>query len=461
MELLVIPNKSDYGIAWCIDYALKMTELGRAVTILDLSNYQFRYRKISKRIYEKLLNKRPILKLLKLLIKQGILEETFEKKKVELSHPTPPCFSDVIESTIRSVYAFEFGSNSIRIDDIDRSVVVGETEIFNKIYQIVHQKILELKPDKVVTVNGRFVVDSAAILAARKLNVTASMLERTSENYSYYSEQYVSSQSPSEVFEIINQVWERDSKVFTESQMEKIARDFFRRKGRFSSVDNFENFGIFNPFFLKNAAIFFPTSDHEFAIYNPYNSAKIFSESQELRFVRALNILKELGLEVIVRTHPHPVDSHVGAIEDKIWSDFCNIHDAHFISSTDPIDSYYLASKSAINIVGVSSIGAEIAYAGFPIVLIDESTYGFFLPELFAESDERLVQLLVARSRLLDYSRLNAWGYYMATGQNKMRFIEMTGTDSFIAFGKNWAVPRKRISHFLGFLIRTKKRLIR
>lgn len=460
MELVVIPNKSDYAIAWCVDYALSRIESGESIGIMDLSDFQLRYRYFGRRFLERALSKRPMIGLVKHLIRKGIFVQIKYKTITASMVKKPQNFSQMVEDTIKSAYAFDYGTSKIQISDIDQVKVAIESEIFETVYSTVIKTLEELKPSKLVTVNGRFVVDSAALLAARTIGIPSVMLERTSENFSYYSVHKVSSQSPREVYEIILQVWRRVINDGEKGTAEQISRNFFSVKSRFSRISRDFEDQKYSKEFLSNTAIFFPTSDHEFAIYNPTKIKSVGSDGQLSSFAKAIRILRDFGInDVIVRTHPHPDGSKVGLIEDSIWKEFCSQNDAHFIGSGSPIDSYYLASNSRLNIVSSSSLGAEISYAGYPVIFTDESTYGYLLSDFLATTEEELVDLISARPRNVDPSRLDPWGYYMATGENRLKYIEMDGTDSFKAFGKIWAVPRKNISKIIFFVVKMKQRL--
>ena len=460
MELLVIPNKSDYAIAWCIDYALSRIESGESIGIMDLSDLQLRYRFFGRRITERALSKKPMLGLVKHLIREEIFIQIKYETITASPVKKPLNFSQTLEDTIVSAYAFDYGTSEIQISDIDQTTVAIESEIFETVYATVLQTLEELRPTKLVTVNGRFVVDSAALLAARTIGIPSLMLEKTSENFSYYSIHSVSTQSPREIYEIILRVWNQVIDRNQEDAAKEISRNFFTSYSNFSKISPTFEDEKFSKKLLSKAAVIFPTSDHEFAIYNPTKIESLGSAGQLSTFAAAIRILRSFGIsDVIVRTHPHPVGSKVGLVEDSIWRQFCLENEAHFIASTNSTDSYYLASNSYLNLVGSSTIGAEISHAGYPVIFTDDSSYGYFLPEFLATTEEELVELIGARPKNVDPSRLDPWGYYMATGENRLKYIEMYGTDSFKAFGKIWAVPRKNISKIIFFVVKIKQRL--
>ena len=42
-KLVVIPNRSNYVLAWCLEYAINLKSLGHAVDLLDISRLNARY----------------------------------------------------------------------------------------------------------------------------------------------------------------------------------------------------------------------------------------------------------------------------------------------------------------------------------------------------------------------------------------------------------------------------------
>jgi len=445
VEIIVIPNRNDYGIAWCLEYGFEKISNGEQVAFVDFSREQYRYRKKSRYWIDRFVVRKPLINLYYQLVHKGKLREIPTLVGEKMSSQLMRSISVVADQAIKSSYAWNHGSSRVDLDALPKDLVEGEREIFLKVYASTVATIKKFSPSRVVTVNGRFVVDGAVVLAAKSLGVEYRLLERDSENLAYYAFFSISSQSDRDIQVHISESWKAAKGNKFLGRAQEIGRDYIVRKSKFrrtSSEVRLSHFGLTLKK-LSKSVVFFPTSDIEFSLEPSTQDSSENFKNQEDAFQSVVKVANKMGLEVIVRTHPHPKNSHIGAEEDRIWSDLCRRFGTQFISSTSEISSYDLAMHSWSNVVHGSSIGAEIAFESLPIILTGEESYSHLAPELVARTETDLERKIATRVAIIEPNRLLAWGYYLSTGSRLMQYFKMSSATNIYYNGTLWAVPRK------------------
>lgn len=106
-----------------------------------------------------------------------------------------------------SKYGAKFGSRYVTLDEIPPETVRFEEMFFNIAYEIVQDLVESLKIERLTTVNGRLVVSSAIVAAARNSDIPIQLLESVNALGDRY---YIYQRSPHDLREISeahNQLW--------------------------------------------------------------------------------------------------------------------------------------------------------------------------------------------------------------------------------------------------------------
>jgi len=461
MDLVVIPNRNDYGLVWCLEYAFERIQDGHQVEFLDLSREQYRYRKFSRYLMDRLIVKKSLLELFQGEVKAGRLSSVQLPKLPTIFKMESSWVCSFADRAILSSYAWEFGSSQFSLSQLPIETVNGERLQFQKIYSLVNRIIQDRQPNRVVTVNGRFLVDCAAVLAAKSQAVEYLVLESDSENRMYYAEFKTNSQSPIESQANILKVWDHGSHGIERDKAERIGLGYIQDKSKFKSIPGRQDLDFSIKHNLENSIVLFPTSDYEFSVFESENSESPNFTDQSSAFSAAVSIAKSLGLTAIVRVHPHARGSQVSIAEDSIWNKFAQEHEITFVSSTSSISSYFLAERAKVSVVHASSIGAEIAFNGLPVAITGDAGYSNLIQEVHAPNCERLRALLSSPKTITDNKVLAPWGFYMTTGLKPLKFFEMKQHTHILYQGTLWAIPRTRLIALINMVAILKRKILR
>jgi hypothetical protein len=346
----------------------------------------------------------------------------------------------VPEALLRSSYANEFGEQHFPIENLGKKRLNSENLSFYITNRIVLKICKEFEPTRIVTVNGRFVIDGAVVNIAKILELELHLLEATSENLGYLSISTISSQSVEENQKMINEVWKNRGEVlFRESGSRELENtiEFLRNKRK-----GYER-KIVNATLGKKYVTFFPTSDYEFAAHDQSERKSFFFPNQVDAVTAVAECCRESNMTLIIRAHPHVKGSILGQKEDQIWGGFASLHGCEYIPSTSSVNSYELANNAHVNFTYISTIGAEIAWLGLPIGILGETPYSPYVPELQASSNNDVRKLILSPKILKDNLKLLPWAYFMSTGHTALEFIEMHSVDEILFNGENMVRVRK------------------
>jgi hypothetical protein len=419
---------------------MQSLEQGDEVVIRDLSNLNARYNSITRWIYDSLLYKKSAIKAIKKLAIFHSLDFTKTPPLAfQRSMSSYEVDNSLFEGIVRSNFATEFGKKNFDLLEMPLNQLKDTKKSFYSSFAIAIEILNEIKPDLLVTVNGRFIVDGALLVATQQLNLEYRVLETTSESNEYYSILQISSQSFFEIQSQINEVWNQRGATELENSggilNKKLEIWFLKKRSNIVSTQLDSS--------LKSGfATFFPTSDFEFSILDFGRLEKGDFEDQVEAFKHFVNFSNNLGLGVKVRVHPHSSESNLSIIEDEIWRKLCQEYDAEFISSRSHVNSYILASQSDLCAVYNSTIGAEIAWLGLPVVILGPTAYSHLIPELTAFNISDLLEKKSSDFILGDRTKLFPWAYYMSTGQTKLRYVKLESADSIYFQGTSISQER-------------------
>jgi hypothetical protein len=435
--LVVIPNDSTYVAAWSLERCVQLNNMGFEVTCLDLSSldYLTSLGKI-RRMVNTLSYKNKWKSCMKILEKEEVFTSTkvrfpsFRFRKIKLSYFE----SSVLEGATLATFAWDFGSSQLSQAQISRKARERGRKIFEIALATVKDRVFTGRFDLITTVNGRGFADSAVMAVARQNHFPYELIEKTTENWGYFSIMKTTSQDCKEFSRIIQEIW--GSAREERSEMRKIGHEYFENKiFKTRTLGNAKKPKLLNDSQRPYVA-FFPGSDYELAAFPTSGREGTTFKSQYEAFACLAEACKELGLELVVRVHPHHRESVVGLTEDRIWRSCADAFGARMIGASDSSDSLELAINAHTNVVYESSIGAEIAYLGYPVILTAFATYAPFVPELQAFDSDSVKDLLVAPKTLTDNAMLIPWGYVMATGEIPINSFSMRSHDEIFFRGK-------------------------
>lgn len=427
--LVVIPNDSTYVAIWALERSVQLHEQGYKVTCLNLSSLDYLnvLGKI-RRVVNLITYRNRWTSAAGILAKEGkfLLKKpsliTTRKRRYLLTEDE----FEVFNKSLIASYAWDYGSSQVQKNMISARARRTGHRIFKAALLAVKREVRFGEFDLVTTINGRGFAESATIVAALEFKIRYEVLERVTDNWSYFAAMDTTSQDSAAISTIIERQWasadESEQAIFS-----KIGENYLRGKisrTKSSITSSFGEIVLDEPFI-----IFFPGSDYEVAAVPTTGSYLTTFKNQYEAFEALVTESKRFGIKVIVRVHPHVTGSRVGKVEDELWNKLALQFGVKVISSSNKIDSLNLASRAHTSVVYESSIGSEIAFLGLPLILTAQSTYAPFVPELQAFNAETMHSLIASRKIIRNPMSLVPWGYFMATGEILVRFFYMKNHD--------------------------------
>ena len=422
--LVVNSNRSSITYSWSLDYARQKREQGHDVFFMDaakLSGYyllnKFRWsldilsHKNSFPVFAKSFCKCEQIKYMRFTNSKNKVRNVVTEDLLELN------------DVLRSQFALWYGSQNIKIEEIPRKMLQSEIRSYKSSRLALLNIIDKLDVEKLVTINGRFTIEKAVFDLGKELNLPVSFLESLSENPEKYEEFDISPHSIVEANQKILSQWQNDNHLNPEITK---AIAITHMEERTSPNWKWKNPGPMSVNISDPYIAFFPTSDFEFSILNIEENLK--PKLTQFEVVASLSkIAKGQGLRVVVRGHPQPKEKHVGKVEDEIWSTFCSNNGVEFISSFDSCDSLELAKNAYRNVVYYSSIAAEIAYLGYPVIATAPSIYKDSIPSITMETFNELEVFIKKVPSGIPKDSVYPWAYYMKNGGISNKTFEVEG----------------------------------
>ena len=283
------------------------------------------------------------------------------------------------------------------------------------------------------TVNGRTFFDSCAIQVAKEYEIPYRAIEKTSENWQFYSLQRISTHSTLEVQEKVSIFWDRWLRKQTVDKTSLIVSEYFKKNSNEKSnpwmaLQTLKPENISN---LSKTAIFFTSSDYEYSVHADPRDMDLEFRNQIAAFRALAEQSKKIGLEVAVRVHPHIGSIIIEKRLNEIWEKECKRVGARLVEANCGINSMQLAKKAFTNVVYVSNIGAEMIYYNLPLIILGKTSYSHLVPEICATDSSSLFQLLKSRS-VLSIDRIFPWVIYRQFGEVKLEnFIIRSASEVF------------------------------
>jgi hypothetical protein len=455
---------------FCLEHAVALSVSGAQVSILDLSNLNPKvFRRQFWRFALGIMQKNRMADIKKSLSKDYGINLVKNSINMRSTHSWPMTKerNEIFQSAMASKYSNLTGRRDTRLDEIEEEVVILERLFFTSTIKLISKLQKQFNFHEIVTVNGRYVVDGAVVQACRELNVKYSLIEASGSIPGLYDVYKVSPHDIPSLQQLHMQMWNEsreDRNVIAERGLlkKKMGLDNPGSNFRASFTEEFKNK---NPSEFTKLAVFFPSSDREFAIFPEFNWRNSFGGSQSEAFVAFSRIAKTHGYEVIVRVHP--VDSKApkklqdqfANIEDRIWRKLCESTDAKIIESRSPISSYDLMSKADLCATYASSIAIECILAGKPTLILGEAEISHCVPEICAFNDVDLASLFKVGIPIVSKEALYPYGYWLESAGRHPQFFKFI-SDEEVYFNEKlvndlriWAKPihalKRRINAFV------------
>ena len=367
-----------------------------------------------------------------------------------------------------SKYSNTTGRRDTRLEEIDNKVVEIERYFFNSTVDLVSHLQNQLHFNEIITVNGRYIVDGAVVQACRESQVKCSLIESASSSAGKYAVYRISPHDIPSVQEMHKELWDgagpgRDQVAERGLQKKLSGQDSpgFNYRANFT-----EKFNTDQELSGVKTAVFFPSSDREFAIFPEFIFQESFGGSQSEAFLAFSRIAKANGYRVIVRVHPvnskapKELQDRFAEIEDGIWGELCKMSGAEIIGSRSPISSYDLIDKANLCATYASSISIECILAVKPTLILGESEISYCVPEICAFNELELASKFNKQIPVIDRAALYPYAFWLESAGKKLQLFEFI-SDHEVYFDTNlvneyklWAKPiialRNRMASVIG-----------
>jgi hypothetical protein len=455
MILIVLPSHYPFVIATCLEFALKELAQGKQVAIVNFSWLDSKFINNRKRKFLANYTYRPRI--------DYVISEWCKKHKVKLLEFEVTDFINEISSirtdsfiyehfvrAIRSTHAKSFGSIGFDLTEFPQDELESNLQGFLLVQLIMRsltQSFLEISNLRVVTVNGRFNIDSSVVLFCKINRIKYTVLESGLSGWNKYLEFESSIQSISELRMLMNNTWQRDvlaGKVDGKALATEHMNNRLNSRWRWSASSTAN---VLDKSAVGNYGVFFPSSNWEFGIFDHELSEQSQQVSQAEAFQWFTEYCNKNGLKPIVRVHPHPESLAIADLENQIWEDRIEKHKGVLVKSNGDINSHKLAENATINVVHQSSIGAELLWSGRPTVITGVTLYSELVPEFVVKTNLEFESRLQASCILKDPERLLPWAYFMEFGGNDFTHFKVLD-DNFINYhnrkfiSKNWLINK-------------------
>lgn len=247
-----------------------------------------------------------------------------------------------------------------------------------------YQVIEDMQPDQILIFNGRHFENRPFLNVGQKKKIPVSCYEnigsfRSGENFSYMEYENDIPQSLKIASKMIAEMWDDKSCSIEEKKQKAIAFYERRRNGipagdRVYTQHQIRSMLPKNWDSAKRNIVIFNSSEDEFASLDKDFTENNLFESQIKAWEFLFSNIQTPDYHFYLRVHPNlaqiPYAYHISLYELEQ-----KYHNVTIISPLDQVSSYALMEAAEKIIVAGSTMGAEAAYSGKPVILIASAFY--------------------------------------------------------------------------------------
>jgi hypothetical protein len=434
--LVVSPDWGNFWNLYCLEYAVQQRKLGHEIVLLDLSELNsVLTRKKFLKFWIKLTKRNRMDQIVRFETERfGIKLETRapKKNKGNNSFNFDAEREKVFLRLIASKFSFVTGTRNTTPSDLSKKEIQFQRLFFLNTLEFVYEVVKKYRISKVVTVNGRYVVDGAVVQASRELGIELSLLESaspvTGKFFEYKSSPHDLEDLMKEQIRFWNEADDRKNLVAENGLQLKYqgkALSGFAWKDSEKQIPYFRASGI-----LKLLA-YFPSSDREFAAFPEFDRINSFGGNQETAFKILAKAARALGYSITIRVHPQNILSPIQSqkqfakIDNTIWEKLATEFGCEIISSESQISSQSLMAAADLNVTYASSIVVESILLNKPTLILGNAEQSFYLEECCAFDEELLIEKLRNPIQIVDSTKLYPWSYWMMNAGNTFELFDV------------------------------------
>lgn len=305
----------------------------------------------------------------------------------------------------------------------------------------------EIKPNQIHFFNARYFQWRPPYDLALSKHIDAVSWEHTYDDKRKSVKTVFHNSTPHNIhnyYKTYTQLWEEA--LVPMAEKERIGREFFekRRKGIAAAdrvyIGNQQKGRMPKDWDAsKKNIVIFNSSDDEFAaVGDEYDSLSVFpTQYQGIRYI--LDATKyDKDIHVYLRIHPNlskvPYRWHTELLKLSEMYDHITV-----IPGTDSISTYDLMDGAEKVVVFGSTMGAESAYWGKPVILLAGGVY-YYSDICYKPKDKKeLNKLLHDRLEPRDNTDAIKFGFYMLYRDPNMRYRYINFDNEYLhAFGREW-----------------------
>lgn len=442
---VVIP---DWGKAWtiyCLEYAVFLKSKGFEVSLIDLSLYNLNVKNPKRFLFRELiLKKSNLFSISRTICHNNQIPFYRFTKVINISKASllQKEREQVFEKAMTSKYANITGLRNTTIDLIDKKTVQIERKLFySTLYQL--EDLYSDANIQLVTVNGRYVIDSAVVQYARENSLPIFLLEGVSAFPNRFE---IFEKSPHD----LENSREKHLALWNNAgpDREIIAKKGLNRKisgndsPGFNWRGDFEETAIIPSANDKRSAVYFPSSDREFSIFPEYVYQTSFSGDQHEAFRVFSRLARENDFEIIIRVHPVnkmaplSIQNAYAKVEDDIWNTLGAESGALVIHAKSPISSYELMKHADLVVTYASSISIESLLLGKNTLVLGEFEFSYLFPDFCAHNELQIRNRLISNKPNFSVEALYPYGYWLERGGAALELFNFVSDDELYYQGK-------------------------
>lgn len=465
MTHLIILGKKVNTWAWGLEEALRLSDLGVNVTILD-----FGTDKISKTNPRSLFQTRVLdssgIKSIpwnSYLAKEDLKNLATETREVirliaKSKNWNVFEYRDLpVGRILMSSYARTEGARSFPLHHVP---VTMQYSIINQVLMAYYAfSNLNFNIEKVILSNGRGPIDATILAMSRHRNIQTLALESGGTNSRYFVYKNSPHFSP-DWWQAIKD----KTKLMDETQINAASNAYWKNKlkgiDEISNRDWSKEFDSNSlPANLPNKFIvYFCTSEHEVPAFDDFEDPRPEFKNQQEAVNALAKICSEMGLPLVVKRHPNSVSKKGIDNEKSLWSWAENSKGILYLGPDSRVDSYALMRRSYAVLTYKSSTGIEAAALKVPSRSLGPAKWAYTANSR-ADSTQKIIQFL-NNPTCLDSSHSKIWGAFMQTFGRELKIFSQIKGGFALAEGVKYFASDYYLNPWKKFFQKAKRRLV-